>query len=191
MLDGLSKALDILSHRKPGRRLVVLMISESRDRSSGVKLPEVVQRAQQLNVGIYWLTYSTTLARYTDRRVTTYGDIEDPKVKGRDPKKDETPIPTDSPSMSLLGPFTALAHLTKPNLADLFTRLTGAQQIAFLTKGALESAIHDIGEEIHREYILTFVPTPGQSGEFHTIRVEVRNRPDLKVKTRDGFWAAQ
>ena len=191
VLDGLSRALDLLSHRRPGRRLIVLMISESRDRGSTIKLPEVVQRAQQLNVAVYWLTYSTTWTRYTDRRITTYADIEDPKVKGRDPKKDETPIPTDSAPMSLLAPFTELAHLTKPNVADLFTRLTGAQDISFLTKGALESALHDIGEEIHREYILTFVPAPGMAGEFRPLRVEVKNRPDLKVKTRAGYWSVQ
>jgi hypothetical protein len=33
-LDGLATALDMLSHRKAGRRLIVLMIAESRDRAS-------------------------------------------------------------------------------------------------------------------------------------------------------------
>jgi VWFA-related protein len=190
-LDGLVTALDMLSHRKPGRRLIVLMISESRDRSSQAKLPDVVQRVQQLNAAVYWLTYSTTLTRYTDRRITTYGDIEDPAQKGKDKEKDETPVPGDTPPMDLLAPFKVLAHLTKPNLPDLFTRLTGSQQIAFLTKGALEAAIHDIGEEIHRQYILTFPPAPGQPGLFHTIRVRVKNRPDLKVKTREGYWSIE
>jgi hypothetical protein len=127
----------------------------------------VVQRVQQLNAAVYWLNYSTTLTQYTDRRVTTVGDVEDPKVKGRDPKKDETPIPADTPPMDLLAPFRALAHLTRPNLSDLFTRVTGGSETAFLTKGALESAVHDIGEEIHRQYILTFSPTPGDPGLFH------------------------
>lgn len=86
-LDGLTKALDLLAHRKPGRRLIVLMIAESRDRSSQSKLPEVVQRVQQLNAAVYWLSYSTTWKRYTDRCVTTYGDIEDPKEKGKDKEK--------------------------------------------------------------------------------------------------------
>jgi VWFA-related protein len=189
-LDGLMKALDMLAHRKPGRRPIVLMISESRGRASKFKLPEVVQRVQ-LNAAIYWLTYSTTWTRYTGRRVTTYGDIEDPKDRGKDKEKDETPIPTDSPPMDLIAPFKALAHLTKPDVANLFTRLTGARQIAFLTKGALESAIHDIGDEIHRQYILTFLPVPGQPGQFHTIRVEVKDRPDLKVRSREGYWAVQ
>jgi len=102
-LDGLAKALEMLSHRKPGRRLIVLMIAESRDRSSSMKLTEVVQRVQQLNAAVYWLTYSTTWTRYTDRRVTTYGDIEDPKEKGKDKEKDETPVPGDTPPMNLLG----------------------------------------------------------------------------------------
>jgi VWFA-related protein len=191
VLDGLSKALDMLAHRRPGRRLIVLMISESRDRSSQTKLPEVVQQVQHLNAAVYWLTYSTTLSQYTDRRVTTVGDVEDPKEKGKDKKKDETVLPADPPPMNLLAPFTELAHLAKPNVADLFTRLTGAQQMSFLTKGGLESAIQAIGEEIHRQYILTFSPAAGQAGLFHTIRVEVKNRPDLKVKTREGYWAIQ
>ena len=191
VLDGLMKALDMLSGRAHDRRLIVLMIAESRDRSSNTKLPEAVQRVQQLNAAIYWLTYSTTLSRYTDRRVTTIGDVEDPKDKGIDKKRDETPLPADTPPMDLLGPFKSLAHLTKPNIADLFPRLTGAEGQSFLTKSTLESAIHDIGEEIHREYILTFVPAAGMAGTFHKIRVQVKDRPDLKVKSREGYWAVQ
>jgi hypothetical protein len=52
-LEGLMKALDMLAHRRNGRRLIVLMISENRDRSSKLKLPAVVQRLQQLNAGMY------------------------------------------------------------------------------------------------------------------------------------------
>ena len=191
VLDGLTKALDMLAHRPPGRRLVVLMVSESRDRSSHARLPEVVQEVQHLNAAVYWLTYSATLAMYTDRRVTTVGDVEDPKEKGKDKKKDETVLPADTPPIDFLAPFTELAHLTKPNISNLFTRLTGGQEISFLTKSSLESAIHAIGDEIHSQYILTFPPAVGQAGLFHTIRVQVKDRPDLKVKTREGYWSLQ
>ena len=191
VLDGLEMALALLTHRQPGRRLIVLMISESRDRSSAAKLPQVVREVQRLNAAVYWLTYSTTLSRYTDRRVKTIGDTEDPSQKGIDKKKDATPLPADTPPFDLLAPFTEMAHLTKPNVANLFTRLTGAQNLNFLTKSGLEEAIHDIGDEIHRQYILTFPPAPSASGLFHTIRIEVKNRPDLKAKTREGYWALQ
>ena len=191
VLDALAKALDMLAHRKPARRPIVLMICESRDRSSEAKLPDVAAQAQRLNAAVYWLTYSTTWAQYTDRHVTTYGDIEDPKGKGKDKEHDETPVPSGPPPMDLLAPFKELAHLTRPNLSDLFTRSTGGQQIDFLTKASLESAIHNIGDEIHRQYILTFTPAGGEPGLFHAIRVEVKNRPDLKVKTREGYWTIQ
>jgi len=191
VLDGLAKALDMLAHRKPGRRLIVLMISESRDRSSAAKLPEVVRTVQRLNAAVYWLTFSTTLAQYTDRKVRTVGDEEDANRKGIDPKKDATPLPADAPPFNLLGPFTALAHLTKPNLAEIFGGLTGGQARDFLTKSALESSIHAVGEEIHRQYILTFAPPPGPAGLFHAIRVEVKDHKDWKATTRQGYWAMQ
>jgi VWFA-related protein len=191
VLDGLTAALDMLAHRPPGRRLIVLMVSESRDRSSQVKLPEVVQTVQRLNAAVYWLTYSTTLSQYTDRRVTTVGDIEDPKLKGVDKKRDESIVLGDPPPTNLLAPFEELAHLKKPVLSDLFPRLTGGSAQSFLTKGALESALHTIGTEIHSQYILTFPPAPGPAGEFHTIRIAVKDRPDLKVKTREGYWSVQ
>ena len=60
-----------------------------------------------------------------------------------------------------------------------------------LTKTGLEQSIHDIGEEVHSQYILTFSPLPGQPGLFHKITVQVKGRPDLKVKTREGYWAIQ
>jgi VWFA-related protein len=190
-LDALSKALDMLAHRKPGRRLMVLMIAESRDRSSEAKLPEIVQQVQHLNAAVYWLTYSSILAQYTDRKVTTIGDVEAPSQKGIDKKRDATPLPANTPPMNLLGPFFELAHLTKPNLAELFTRVTGTESRDFLTKSALEQAIHAMGEEMHRGYILTFAPAPGPAGLFHTIRVEVKGRPDLKATTRAGYWGVQ
>jgi hypothetical protein len=91
--------------------------------------------------------------------------------------------------MDLLAPFTSLAHLASPNVASLFSGLTGSTTSGFLTKKGLETAIHQIGEEIHRQYILSFTPAPGTDGAFHKIRVEVKNRPDLKATTRDGYWA--
>lgn len=187
-LDGLMKALDMLAHRPKGRRLIVLMISESRDRSSATKLPQVVQEVQRLNAAVYWLTYSTTLAQYTNRKTKTVGDLKEPDKKRKD---DDTPIPADTPPFNFIAPFTELAHLTRPNIANLFTRLTGAESLNFLTKSGLEDAIHAIGDEIHRQYILTFPPGPSAPGLFHTLHVEVKDRPDLKAKTREGYWTVQ
>src|SRR5260370_20893692 len=58
MLDALRQALQMLEKRPPGRRRIILMIAEKRDRGSEAKLPAVVEQVQRLNAAIYWLTYS-------------------------------------------------------------------------------------------------------------------------------------
>jgi hypothetical protein len=61
--------------------------------------------------------------------------------------------------------------------------------LSFLKKSALEHAIQLVSEEVHRPYVLSFEPKGGKPGEFHTIRVAVKDRPELHSKTRDGYWA--
>lgn len=190
-LDAITTALDMLSHRPPGRRPIICVIGETRDRSSGAKLPEVVCEIERQNVAVYWLTYSAFLAPYSDRKVKTYGDIEDEKEKGLDKKHDETRVPDDSIPFDLLAGIKELARLSKPNIANLLTRTTGASAINSFSKRQLEKAIHEIGDEVHRQYILSFPPPVSTPGLFHKIRVEVIGRPDLHVKTREGYWTVQ
>ncbi len=190
-LDGIAKALQMLAARPSGRRPVILLVAETRDRSSGAGLAEVAREVQRRNVAIYWLTYSTFLAPYTDRKVKTYGDIEDPAQKGIDKKHDETRVVDDTVPWDLLAGIFELAHMRKQNAANVMTRLTGARSINFFSKNGLETAIHAIGEEIHRQYILSFQPESSTAGVFHTLRVEVRGRPDLHARTREGYWTVQ
>jgi hypothetical protein len=82
-----------------------------------------------------------------------------------------------------------LARLHKPDLSTLFTATTGGRVINFVKKNALEQAIEAVGEEVHSQYLLTFQPAASEPGSFHAIRVAVRNRPELRTKTRQGYWA--
>jgi hypothetical protein len=81
--------------------------------------------------------------------------------------------------------------LHQPDLSSLFTQITGGRTLNFLKKNALEQAIQLVGEEVHRQYILNFEPKGNEPGKFHTIRVEVKGRPELQVKTREGYWPLQ
>ena len=84
-----------------------------------------------------------------------------------------------------------LIRLKQPDLSRLFTSTTGGRTLGFLKKSALEQAIQLVSEEVHRQYILSFEPKGGQPWTFHGIRVAVKNRPELQVKTREGYWAMQ
>jgi hypothetical protein len=167
------------------------LVGESRARGGHASLPDVVKEVQRQNALVYWLTYSTTWTSYTSRPKTV-GDRKQEEDRGKYPSEDAKPLPGDvAPGGGLLAPFFALAHLTQPNLADLFSRVTGARTIGFLKKTGLEQGIQEIGEEVHRQYIVSYQPPAAEPGEFRSIRIEVRGRPDLRAKTRAGYWAVR
>jgi VWFA-related protein len=194
MLDALRQALIMLEQRPPGRRRIILMIAERRDRSSNAKLPEVMERVERLNATIYWLTFSPFLEPFTVRPKTAEDlkpEAERIKMKKCDlcPAPDDTPVPPDLGPGGLIYALGELMRLHQPDLSSLFTRTTGGRNLSFVKKHALEQAIQLVGEEVHRQYILTFEPKGGDAGKFHAVRVEVRNRPELEAKTREGYWA--
>ena len=194
MLDALRQALIMLEQRPPGRRRIILMIAERRDRSSNAKLPEVMERVERLNAAVYWLTFSPFLEPFTVRPKTAEDlkpEAERIKMKKCDlcPAPDDTPVPPDLGPGGLIYALGELMRLHQPDLSSLFTRTTGGRNLSFVKKHALEQAIQLVGEEVHRQYILSFEPKGGEPGKFHAVRVEVRNRPELEAKTREGYWA--
>ncbi len=196
ILDAMRQALLMLEHRPPGRRRIILMIAERRDRSSQVKLPEAMEQIERLNAAVYWLTYSPFLEPFTVKPKTAE-DLkpEDERIKVQKcalcPAPDDTAVPPDLGPGGYLYGIGELIRLRKPDLSSLFTRTTGGRELAFLKKSALEHAIQLVSEEVHRQYILSFEPKGGDPGTFHGIRVEVRNRPELHAKTRDGYWTLE
>ena len=196
MLDALSQALLMLEQRPAGRRRIILMVAEKRDRSSQAKLPEVMERVERLNAAVYWLTYSPLLQPYTVKAKTAEDEKpEAERIKMRQcalcPAPDDTAAPPDmGPGGAIYG-IGELMRLHQPDLSSLFAKTTGGRTLNFLKKNALEQAIQLVGEEVHRQYVLSFQPKGGEPGKFHNIRVAVKARPDLLAKTRDGYWALQ
>ncbi len=199
VLDALHQALTMLEHRPAGRRRIILMIAEKRDRASSAKLAEVAEQAQRLNVAIYWLNYSPFLQPFTVRPKTAEDEkpeaerIKHPACFGC-PGPDDTPVPPDLGPGGYLYALGELVHMRQPDLSALFTATTGGHNLYFLKKSALEEAVKLIGEEVHRQYILSFQPKgsePSEPGQYHSIRVTVKGRPELQVKTREGYWTVQ
>jgi VWFA-related protein len=196
ILDGLRQALVMLEGRKSGRRRIVLMIAERRDRGSAAKLQDVMERAQRLNAAVYWLTYSPFLQPFTVKPKTKE-DLkpEAERIKTRPcatcEGPDDTPVPAEIGPGGYLYGLGELFRLSKPDLASLFARTTGGRTLSFLKKNGLEQTIQLVGEEVHRQYILSFQPKGGEPGQFHTLRVAVKMRPELHAKTREGYWVVE
>jgi VWFA-related protein len=194
MLDAMRRGLLMLEGQPAGRRRIILMIAEKRDRASVTKLPEVVGLVQRLNATVYWLTYSPFLQPFTVKPKTAEDlkpEAERIKVKqcALCPSSDDTPVAADLGPGGLLYGIGELIRLERPDLSRLFTGATGGRTLGFLKKNGLEQAIQLVSDEVHRQYILSFEPKGGEPGTFHGIRVAVKNRPELRVKTREGYWA--
>ena len=194
MLDALGAALPMLEKRPVQRRRIVLMIAEKRDRGSEASLSDIAERVQRLNATVYWLTFSPFLQPFTEKP-KTMEDLKPEAERIRVPKCALCPAPDDRAAPLDLGPgglgyaLGELFRLKKPDLSTIFPSATGGRSDGFLKKNALERTIQRIAEEVHRQYILSFVPGKSEPGEFHRLRVAVRDRPELQTRTRAGYWA--
>jgi VWFA-related protein len=167
-LDTVMEALTTLSKRAGAHRRVLLVIGESRDRSSKLGLDLVAQAALRQNVLIYWLAYSPFLSAFTAKSGSR-----------------------EAAPGGLLNAFSELGHQAKPDAAAELTRVTGGRVIHYLKKDSLEEAVLAIGAEIHRQYLVSFQPPPSPPGQYHAIRIAVKDRPELSARTRAGYWTVQ
>jgi VWFA-related protein len=189
-LDAIGQALTMLAARPAGRRRIILMIAEKRDRGSDSTLPEVMARAQRLNAAIYWVTWSPFLQPFTVKNKVKE-DLKPIDERRPFPERDATPVPYEPGPGGFRYALGELARMTQPDLSSLFTETTGGRALGFLKKNALEEAIQLISLEVHRQYILTFQAPPSQPGTFHAIQVSVEGNPKLRVTTRSGYWAVE
>src|SRR5262249_54447061 len=156
-----------------GKRHVMLVIGERRDRTSKATLEVLLHSRDLQNTSIYWLTFSTFLTPYTNRRKTVWDRMTDEEKERPERMQGElktplphelTPLPPDEMPGNLLTIFTELAHRKKIDAAELLSRSTGARTFSFLKQSGLENAIEAVANEVHRQYIVSFQPKADAPG---------------------------
>jgi VWFA-related protein len=170
LIDAVGAGVRMLATRPANNRRIMLLLSESRDRGSRMKLAEAIEQAQRAGVVIYAGTYSAQGAAWTS-------------------KAENAPPMPGGPDY--LGGIGELVRLGKANAADEFARATGGRHLSFLTLNSLEKTISRTGEEIHSQYLLSFVPADSRKSGFHRIQVAVPSRPDAVIRVRAGYWTEQ
>jgi VWFA-related protein len=201
--DAVMQAIRLLSNRPTERRRVILLISEKHDRSSKSHVEEVIREAEKANVTIYPVTFSPSLTPYTTKALREC-DPPGPEKKCKncdrtcgmcarqcyrsDGKQHDPPTMPGDSGMNLLAALVELKRLADTDLAAAFARSTGGMPTGFLRKQGLEKALERIGSDLHTQYMLSFQPDAETPAGFHSIRVEVKGKPDLVVRARSGYW---
>ncbi len=168
MLDAVMQGVRLLETRPQNYRRLLIVLGESRDRGSKAKLDQAVEAAERAGVAIYPLTYSAQKTAWTAR-------------------------PSDAPALpeepDYTGAILELGRLATPNAAEVFAKSTGGRHLSFTRLQGLEDSITKLGEEVHSQYLLSFVPAESKNKGYHRISVDVRTRGDAVVRARPGYWA--
>jgi VWFA-related protein len=199
LTDTVVEAARMLRTRPESQRRVLLLISETVDRGSSGKVRDALTDLQLDNITVY----SVNINRFTNSFfVKQQPPRPDPYPAGARPLPPGVPPTPDNQAQVYGNPrnsgnfipafvdiFKQVKAIFVSNPVEVYTRFTGGDEHAFVNQRDLERAIGAIGDELHSEYIISYVPSNKNEGGFHDIAVTV-NRPDAKVRTRPGYWVA-
>src|SRR5215469_4610864 len=183
LYDAMAVGVEMLSGRpqataeKPGRRRVMLILSEAADQGSEKKFGEVLRQAQLSNVTIYSAGLSTTRAEL--------------QAKPKAPQRPNLPVGTLPPQPGipqtptseenrygnidlLAAAVWAVQHIhdqVRGSALEVAAAATGGAHLATFKDRSIERAIDEIGGELHSQYTLSYTPGGAHATGYHEIKV--------------------
>ncbi len=193
--DATMEGINMLKHRDPQRRRILLLIAEKRDKGSQLHVRDVLEAAEFANVAIYSLDISSIVAGLTSTGMPPRPPAIPAAAEHMPAGGDATPTSIDQNYYmgnyipAFVDIFKGVKSMFVEDPVIVFTRFTGGKEYPFITERSLERAIEGISQELHSQYLLSYTPNNRTEGGFHEIKVTV-NRPQLEIRTRPGYWVA-
>ena len=194
--DAAMEGIRLLKSRPASRRRILLLISEQHDKGSELRVREVLSEAEFANIVIYSVNVSTLAANATTSAPNSHSVLDNrpPGAVHLPGGAVETATTQSQMAMGNYAPlikevFTSAVDVFRKTPSEIFTTYTGGRGFAFSTQKELDHAVSAVGEELHSQYLLTYSPSNQEEAGFHDIVVQV-NRPDLKIRARDGYYLA-
>jgi VWFA-related protein len=212
ILDTLGFSVDLLRNQPRQYRRAILLISETLDRGSHLKMEEALRAVSDTNTTIYSIGFSTgrsEAAHYAARELPTqpgglWMENHHPNppngCMGKDPNPD--PDATNNKAvqaydcLTQLVPPLALAKMAaiaatdglKRNIPETVAHLTGGEYFKLSDSKALERSLAAISNHIPNRYILSFQPQSPSPG-LHVISLQMPNYSNLRITARSNYWA--
>jgi VWFA-related protein len=171
LYDAINVGVEMLSHRPqatadtPGKRRVLMIVSEASDIGSGARLGEVLRRAQLANVTIYSIGLSTTQTPTTEEQRDTGIDL----------------------MAAAVAIVQHVDNAVKNRALELATVATGGSHLYTFRDRSIEKAIDELGGELHAQYAISYTPEGTNEFGYHEIKVTV-DKKGLKVRARPGYF---
>jgi|SRR5579862_796196 len=192
--DAALQALYLLRSRPKNRRRILMLIGETRDYGSVAKVRDVMTEAEFSDIVIYSVEVSHFLTSITAKAEPPQPNPIPPEARQLPGGRIGTQTTDAQNNMGNVTPifrelFVAGKAIFVQNPQEVYTKFSGGKQFSYKTLKGLEEAISSIGEELHTQYLLTYLPNNKQEGGYHELEVHVLKQ-GLDVRTRGGYWAA-
>lgn len=169
ILDAVSYSIQLLRNEPEDRQRVLLLISETRDHGSKVKIEDAVAAVGQGNVMMYALAFSPGISNILDT--------------GRGVNKSEM-----HPTLDLLDLAYRTAQAMRKNVPATVTSMTCGEYELFTTRKKFEVRMNDFTNHLHSRYLLSFAPKDPRPG-LHQLRVRLKDPSKGTVLARTSYWA--
>lgn len=210
ILDALGYSVDLLRAQPSTYRRAVLLLSETLDSGSQLKLDDALRVISDTNTAIYSLGFSTTRAEAPRQAAHAFKN-DTPGPKGGCMAKDTPSGPENSGAgrrsasqvanqaydcLSLLAPPLALAKVAfvagrnglRRNVPETVASLTGGEYYPFKDARGIERDMVTLSNHVPNRYILSFHPQSPHPG-LHALTLRLTGYPNLEVSARTSYWA--
>lgn len=198
MVDAVFAGARMLRTRPPSRRRIMLLIGETRDMGSEARTRETMMYLQLSNVVFYSVNMSRFMTTLTAPPVPSRPDPFLPAMRPLPAGVPATPTSVQqmygtNARAEFMPLFAEIFHdvkaIFKANPVELFTKATGGSELGFASQRALENAITEIGEQLHSQYMISYIPNNRTKFGLHEIKVQVLSHPEVdKMVSRPGYW---
>lgn len=197
VIDAVERGLYMLDKRPKANRRVLLLVSETRDEGSQARLKETLMKATLTNVVVYDVDISQVAVRFNEQQDAPRPSAIDVAAQNFPMGIASTPTTVEQEyGMANRAQFIPLLKeifidtkgIFVRNPSTQFAKATGGAEFVFLRQKGLEDAIMKISQQIHSQYMVSYQPTNGEEGGYHTIVVTIDRMPEYNCKTRPGYW---
>jgi VWFA-related protein len=169
ILDAVGYSIALLRNEPEDRQRTLLLISETHDHGSRVKIDDVVAAVGQANVLMYALAFSPGVSNILDTgRGTNMSEMH--------------------PGMNFLDLAYRAGQAMRKNVPSTVTAMTGGEYELFTTRKKFEVRMNEFTNHLHSRYLLSFVPNDPHPG-LHQVRVRLKDPSQGIVLARSRYWA--
>ena len=169
ILDAVGYSNNLLKNEPQDRQRVLLLISETHDHGSRVKIEDAVAAVGEANVLVYALAFSPGVSNILDTgRGTNMSEMH--------------------PGMNFLDLAYQAGQALRKNVPGTVTAMTGGEYELFTTRKRFEVRMNDFTNHLHSRYLLSFAPSDPHPG-LHQVRVRLKDPSQGAVLARSRYWA--